>query len=99
MMDQEIVDIIAPAFLEHYRSELESMRRAAQAGDTDDLQRRAHGMKGTLAAFGAEPAQRNATEIESRAKAGDLPAVLSIFPKLESATEQLVVQLRDRMNT
>jgi HPt (histidine-containing phosphotransfer) domain-containing protein len=71
-MDAEIIEILAPAFLEHGPGELAALQAALAAGDAEEVLRRAHGLKGTLAAFGAAPAERCAAQMETMAKAGDL---------------------------
>lgn len=55
--------------------------------------RRAHSLKGTLAAFGAQPAERHAAEIEALAKAGDLKCLNSLLTALEDEVGKLVVVL------
>jgi HPt (histidine-containing phosphotransfer) domain-containing protein len=93
-MDAEIIDILRPAFLEHYAAECADLQNALDALDADEVVRRAHGLKGTLAAFGAEPAERRAAEIESLAKANDLVSVGPLVNHLLEAIEQLTAILR-----
>jgi len=95
-MDAEIVEIISQAFLDHYRSELDALRLAMAAGDVAESRRHAHGLKGTLAAFGAQPAERCAAEMESLAKVGDLSRFDELYLKLAEETEKLVAVLRAR---
>jgi len=95
-MDAEIIEIILPAFLDHYQKELDALRLAATAGDVAATQRHAHGLKGTLAAFGARPAERRAAEIESLAKAGDLHRFDELYLALSGETQRLAAILRTR---
>ena len=92
-MDPEIISILAPAFLDLYQQELSGLREAIAHGNTDEALRRAHGLKGTLAAFGAEPASRRAAELEKLAKAGDLALATELIPSLVEETDKLVVAL------
>jgi PAS domain S-box-containing protein len=92
-MDAEIIEIIAPAFLEHYTKEFDDLRSAIAAGDAATAMRHAHSLKGTLAAFGAEPARRCAGTMEALAKAGDLSTLDELLAELEAETAQLVAVL------
>jgi len=95
-MDQEIIEILVPVFLEHYQRELDALHQALMAGDAEETRRHAHSLKGTLASFGARPAEHKAAEIETLAKAGDLINLDALFAALTSETEQLVKTLRQR---
>jgi len=92
-MDAEIIEIIAPAFLEHYTKEFNDLRSAIAAADATTAMRHAHSLKGTLAAFGAEPARRCAGTMETLAKAGDLGSLDALLAELEAETAQLVAVL------
>jgi two-component system, sensor histidine kinase and response regulator len=93
-MDAEIVEILAPAFLDLYQGDFDNLRRAIDHGDTQDAMRRAHSLKGTLAAFGARPAERCAAKMEVLANAGDLPALAPLLRELETEIGKLVAVLR-----
>ncbi|MEY2633019.1 MAG: hypothetical protein RIR00_1673, partial [Pseudomonadota bacterium] len=69
--DREILDILSGLFLDSFTSELEKLRRAIEQKDVAQIHRLAHTLKGSLAAFGAEPARRAAVEIEAAAGLGD----------------------------
>ncbi len=93
-MDAEIIEIISPAFLENYTGELAALRKAINNNDTAEATRRAHGLKGNLAAFGALPAQRYAAEIEVIAKNGNLSFPDGMLAGLFEETEKLAHALR-----
>jgi HPt (histidine-containing phosphotransfer) domain-containing protein len=93
-MDQEIIEIIAPVFLEHQGSELAALRQSIASSDAATAIRHAHGLKGTLAAFGAQPAERRAAEIEALAKAGDFGQMGALLDDLEMQVAELVKALR-----
>jgi CheY-like chemotaxis protein len=95
-MDAEIIEIIAPAFLDLYAKELDDLRAAIVAGAAPAALRHAHGLKGTLAAFGAQPAERRAAEMETLAKVGDLGKLDALMVELEAETAKLVEVLRQR---
>jgi signal transduction histidine kinase/CheY-like chemotaxis protein len=94
-MDAEIVQILSPIYLDHYQIELDELRNAFAAKDRGEILRRAHSLKGTLAAFGAEPAQRCAAEIETLAKAGELGGLEKVIERLVEEAEKLAISLRD----
>ncbi len=71
-MDADIVEVITPAFLEHFPRECDQLQTALEAADADAVYRLAHSMKGSLSVFGAGPATRRAAELETLARAGDL---------------------------
>jgi len=93
-MDAEIIDIISPAFLENYIDELTALRKAINNNDSAEATRRAHGLKGNLAAFGALPAQRYAAEIEVIAKNGNMSFPDGMLAGLFEETEKLAHALR-----
>jgi signal transduction histidine kinase/CheY-like chemotaxis protein len=87
--DMEIIEIMAPAFLQHAQGELDALAAALTMGDAGEVMRRAHGLKGSLASFGARPAQRLAEEMEQRARCGDLVAIPGLLRQLVAATAAL----------
>ncbi len=92
-MDAEIREILIPAFLQHQAAEIDALRQAFAEGKAEVLARLAHGLKGTLAAFGAEPARRRAAEIETLAAQGDLGACGPLLDPLIRETGRLVAAL------
>ena len=92
-MDSEIIEIIAPAFLEHYRRELDALRQAIAHQDSATTERRAHALKGTLAAFGAQPAEYCAAQLESLAKAGAHARLDALLADLAAEMEKLASAL------
>ena len=93
-MDAEIIEIIVPVFLEHYRRELDDLSLALVAGDSDTAHRLSHALKGTLATFGAGPAQQLAADIESCCKARKLDEALRLQDELVTQVEVLASVLR-----
>ncbi len=92
-MDAEIVEILTPAFLEHYAHEFNSLSQAIKQADAAEAMRRAHGLKGTLAAFGAQPAERLAAEIEALTARGETHALQAMVNQLEAELGKLVAVL------
>jgi two-component system sensor histidine kinase/response regulator len=83
-------------FVEQSREDIEYIAEAEVAGDAEQLQRRAHRLKGAAYAFGAEQLGDVAAEIDRRAKTGatDLG---SLTPTLNRLFRETVVAL-DRAN-
>jgi CheY-like chemotaxis protein len=87
--DAEIIEILAPAFLQYAQGELDAIAGALAIGDAEEVMRRAHGLKGTLAAFGARPAERLAETMEHRARQGELSDMPSLLHQLAANTATL----------
>ncbi|MBK6639436.1 MAG: Hpt domain-containing protein [Rhodocyclaceae bacterium] len=98
-MDQEILEIIGPAFLEHYTNDLRLLDESMAAGEIDIVRRSAHSLKGTLAAFNAQPAQAMAAAIEIAAAQGALHGQEQTVRELHEAVHTLVVALRASAHT
>ena len=63
-VDQDVLQIIAQAFVDLWPRDYEKMQAALAAGDLLPVLHVAHALKGTLAMFGAKPASDLAGEIE-----------------------------------
>ena len=94
-MDVEIVEIITPAFLEHYSGDVEKMRKALADDDIESVTRLAHSFKGTLGSFGADPATRRAGALESLGRSGSLNGAQQLFDELLHELARLVVALQN----
>ena len=66
-VDQEVVEIIAAAFIEQWPVDLSGMTQALEQDDWGALMRTAHSLKGIFGMFGAYPAQVLARDLESLA--------------------------------
>ena len=86
--DQEILQIIAQTFVDQWPSERERMATALATGDLQPILHISHALKGTLAMFGAKPAQALADQIERCAvrsdKAGIDVRLALLFDEMES---------------
>ena len=92
--DQEMVEIIAEAFLTHYHGDLEKIRSGLAANDLQTVLFVAHALRGTLAMFGAQPAAQLAHRIEQLAARGDRPGMDELFELLLGEVEQLATVLK-----
>jgi HPt (histidine-containing phosphotransfer) domain-containing protein len=85
-VDQEVLGIIAQAFVEQWPEELRKIRAGLQQGDLKSVLHTAHALKGTLAMFGAQPASDLAAHMERFAMQSNGPGAAALV-------EQLVVEL------
>jgi HPt (histidine-containing phosphotransfer) domain-containing protein len=92
-MNTKIIPLITPVFLEHLPHELDSLRQAIAEGNVEEVLRRAHDLKSTLATFGAKPAECCAADIEALAKASDLTSIATLLPNLFDETKRLTSAL------
>jgi CheY-like chemotaxis protein/HPt (histidine-containing phosphotransfer) domain-containing protein len=78
--DQEVIEIIAQAFVEQWPLDLQKMRTGQASGDLKAVLHTAHALKGTLSMFGARPASELAYQIEQCAiqeNASGMPDLLN----------------------
>ena len=93
--DIELLSEIATLFLEDYPKSLQALHEALERGDAEGLERNAHGLKGSVANFGAQEAVSAARILENLGRtrqlseAGDAlialdRALAALRPELES---------------
>jgi PAS domain S-box-containing protein len=92
--DQEIVEIIAGIFLQHYQRDLEKIRSGVATNDLPAVLFVAHSLRGTLAMFGAQPAAQLAQRIEQQAARGDALGLVEMADSLVAEVEQLSAVLK-----
>jgi HPt (histidine-containing phosphotransfer) domain-containing protein len=91
--DVELLKEIAVLFLENYEAWLGELREAAARGDAKAVENTAHGMKGSVANFGAQNAVEAALRLETLGRGRDLSDVSSSLAALESALAALRPEL------
>jgi|KBSMisStaDraftv2_1062788.scaffolds.fasta_scaffold726953_2 HPt (histidine-containing phosphotransfer) domain-containing protein len=91
--DLELLKEIADLFLDEYPRALDDMRKALATGDAPLLERAAHGLKGSVANFGARAAVDPAFQLEQLGKAGKLEQVPPALAALERALACLHAEL------
>lgn len=91
--DAELLKEIAQLFLSEYPSMLEQLREALAAGDAKLVERTAHGLKGSVANFGAPAAVEAARMIEVLGRAQQLAEVQQVLRTLELALATLHPEL------
>ncbi|MBT9506614.1 response regulator [Rhodoferax sp.] len=93
-MDQELVDIIAEAFVGQWPRDLQVMKQALDEHDLKPMLHIAHALKGTLAMFGARPAVELALRVEILATRGDTAGLADLVDALATEGNQLVAVLQ-----
>ena len=91
--DAELLHEIAALFLENYEQWCAELTQAAERGDAAGLERAAHGLKGSVANFGAQPAVDAAFAIEQIGRSRNLAEVSSAIHTLELALTALRPEL------
>lgn len=91
--DAELLKEIAVLFIEDYPKAMEDIRAAANRGDAKLLERTAHGLKGSVANFGAAAAVDAAKALESMGRAQQLAEVQQVIHTLELALAALRPEL------
>ncbi len=81
--DAELLREIAQLFLEEYPRLMEELRLAHQQGDAKQVERTAHGLKGSVANFGAKRAVDAAFQIEQLGRGGKLDPVGEVLQSLD----------------
>jgi len=92
--DRETVEIIAGVFLDTWQRDIERLRDGVSQKDAGLTERTAHGFKGSLASFAAEPAVRVAADLESRARQQKLEGMSPDIDSLEREIGVLVTHLK-----
>jgi two-component system, sensor histidine kinase and response regulator len=91
--DAELLKEIAALFMEDYPNALAEIRAATARGDAKGVERAAHGLKGSVANFGAQAAADAALQIEQIGRAGDLSRAREAIDTLARALDALRPEL------
>lgn len=93
-VDQDMLDVAARIFLEHYPDDINRMRAALARHDMQAVLFIAHALKGTLAMFFAEPAQALAHHIEQQVARGDIVGLDEWIEALSNEIGRLAIALK-----
>jgi HPt (histidine-containing phosphotransfer) domain-containing protein len=91
--DMELLQEISELFLDEYPRALDAMRKALAIGDPKMLERSAHGLKGSVANFGARAAVDAAAELEQLGHAQKMDQAPQVLAALEKALACLHAEL------
>jgi CheY-like chemotaxis protein/HPt (histidine-containing phosphotransfer) domain-containing protein len=87
---------LARLFLRELPEKRSELRRAAAAGEPEQIRLAAHALKGSAAAVGGRSAADAASRVEHLCRSGNLEAALQALTDLEAALEQLASALNPR---
>jgi two-component system sensor histidine kinase/response regulator len=93
--DEELLAEATALFREDLPRQLEQLAAAQAAGDTAQLERVAHGIKGAAANMGAAATRAAAAATETSARAGDLTAAAAAADRLRAEAARLQEALAD----
>ncbi len=91
--DREVLREIVDAYVTEIRENLALLPDLIAAGDAGDARRRAHTLEGALRTFGAETAQKLASELEQRAAEGELAGADELFGRVRDAALRVLPEL------
>jgi diguanylate cyclase (GGDEF)-like protein len=87
--DGDLLVATAQRFLEQNASRLDQIRAALERGDSEDLERLAHGLADACQRFAADDTERAARALMERARSGDIPALRTLVERVEAALADL----------
>jgi CheY-like chemotaxis protein/HPt (histidine-containing phosphotransfer) domain-containing protein len=96
--DPEMVEIVAQTFLEQWPLDILKMHGALAKSDFQGVLFTSHGLKGTLALFGAMPAVKLAASIERAAAASQSQTIQELLEPLRTEVDQLLAVLIAQKN-
>ena len=91
--DTELLREIANLVLENYTAWLGELHEAVGRGDAHAVERTAHGLKGSVANFGAQAVVEAALKLENVGRSRDLTDVSASLQALETALADLRPEL------
>ena len=92
--DVDLLREVGAIFLKECPSAMTDLRNAVAARDAQDIERKAHSIKGSVSTFGAGPAFQAALELERQGRSLDLHEVESNLQQFESSLERLCLELQ-----
>ena len=91
--DEELLQEVAELFLEEYPPLMTQIRSAIGNGNSQELERSAHSLKGSVANFGSDVAWQAALNLEAMGRSGDLNGSQEAFQHLEKIMDAIHPQL------
>ncbi|HTB63056.1 MAG TPA: response regulator [Opitutales bacterium] len=92
--DADDLLLAAEVFVRHYADEIAALEKAWKSGVNEDLHKRAHRIKGGVAALRAWRAQRLAAEIEAAARQGDRAFANERIPELAAEMRHMAAGIQ-----
>ena len=91
--DQEMVEIVAEAFVAQWPADKQKLREALGKSELNVVLYTAHALKGTLSMFGAAPAAYLAAQMETMASESDAAGIGRILDFFEIEVERLLEEM------
>ena len=91
--DRELLDELLGIFAEDAPVRLEAIRQAIAGGNTTELMREAHTLKGALKVLGATTASGLAMALEEASRGGDADSSEKLAKELEREMDRLLQSL------
>ncbi|WP_020209473.1 Hpt domain-containing protein [Gilvimarinus chinensis] len=92
VMDEDFIQLIE-TFVSDSHAKINTMQRALAAGQSDELRRAAHSLKGSSSNIGASGLMNTCRQIEERAAASELRGLEHLLVDLQSEFSQVKQQL------
>ena len=89
-VDQEVLHIIAQAFVDQWPEDRKKIQEGLESGDLKSVLHTAHALKGTLSMFGAKPASELAYQMEQCAMRMDAAGVSERVAPLARELDRLI---------
>lgn len=89
-IDPELADLI-PGFLENRARDVETIRKAVERGDCEEVRTLAHNMKGTGGGYGFDAITDIGAELYQAAKKMDMQAILVLADELSRYLDRVEV--------
>ena len=93
-LDVEDMDELLDLYVETTSSDLEGLRAAISAGDAEEVDRKAHSIKGASGNLGLSEIYELATKIDDRARQNTLSGLDSMVQELSAEFTKLVQELK-----
>lgn len=94
--DPSILKNVIDVFLQDYPVMLDDLQKAVADKNPEEIEKRAHKLKGAVAVFEHEESYENAYELEKMGKSKNLESTESIFERLKCSLEDLRDNLINR---
>ncbi|WP_103027573.1 Hpt domain-containing protein [Salinibacter altiplanensis] len=92
--DPDIIATLIDSFLTDCSDYMDAIREAVDRGDTETLEREAHGLKGAAGSLRASPSSGAAQTLEEMGHTGDLTGAEAALDTLETEIDRLKDELR-----
>jgi HPt (histidine-containing phosphotransfer) domain-containing protein len=92
--DRQLLQEVVEAFLEECPGLMEQARVAVAAGDTKQIRRTGHTLKGVMRTLGLETAALLAADLEEIGRSANLESAASVVARLESRIDEIVPEAK-----